>query len=212
MPDWPTLSLFTVAVLLLVTTPGPNTFYIITRSIQQGPAAGVLSCFGIAVATLCHICAASLGLSVFLLSSGFVFKLVQYAGASFLCFLGVKTILTPVGAATGSSLLSDLKSVTIFRHAFIINLLNPKTTLFFTAFLPQFISPQQGNVTTQVFILGGLVILLGAASDLTYAAVAGILGKQLQLTPWFCQSRRYLAGVVYIGIGMSAALAGVTGY
>ncbi|WP_269846842.1 LysE family translocator [Desulfobulbus oligotrophicus] len=209
MPDWSTLGLFTVVVLTLVVTPGPNTVYIVTLSIQQGWAAGVLSCCGIAVGTLCHISAAAFGLSLLLLSSELIFNLIQYAGAFFLCFLGLKTMLSPPGIATGKQSASMKEPVAVFRDAFVINLLNPKTTLFFTAFLPQFISPQQGNVTTQVFILGGLVILLGAASDLTYVFIAVTVGERLQAAAGFRQSRRYFIGAVYIGIGLTTVLSGV---
>lgn len=208
MPDWSTLGLFTLASLALVTTPGPNTLYIITRSVQQGRWAGIVSCCGIAVGTLCHITAAAIGVSTLLLSSALLFSLVQYAGAAFLCYLGIKTMLTPAQAVANVEPGQAKGLGTIFGQAVAVNLLNPKTTLFFTAFLPQFVNPVHGAIVTQILILGTLLVTLGTMSDMTYVLVAGRLGRWLQSSHRFWQNQRYLAGAVYMGIGIAAALTG----
>lgn len=208
MVDWTTLSLFAAAALVLVITPGPNTLYIITRSVQQGQRAGIVSCFGIAAGTLVHITAAALGISALLLASTVLFSLMQYAGAAFLCYLGIKTLLTPTEIVTCSKLMPEQAMATIFTQAMAVNVLNPKTALFFIAFLPQFVDAARGAIATQIMILGILLITLGACSDMTYVLIAGRLGERLRSNSRFCRLQRFCAGSVYLSIGVAAALTG----
>jgi threonine/homoserine/homoserine lactone efflux protein len=208
MVDWTTLSLFAAAALVLVVTPGPNTLYIITRSVQQGQRAGIVSCFGIAAGTLVHITAATLGISALLLASTVLFSLVQYAGAAFLCYLGIKTLLTPTEIVTSSDPVPEQAMATIFTQAMAVNVLNPKTALFFIAFLPQFIDAAKGDIATQIMILGVLLITMGACSDMVYVLIAGRLGERLRSNSRFCRLQRFCAGSVYLGIGVAAALTG----
>src|SRR2546423_12706482 len=172
MPDWPRLSLFISVTLLLVFMPGPNTLYIIVRSIQQGRKAGIVSSLGVQVGSLVHIAAAALGVSALLLSSALAFNVVKYAGAAYLIYLGVKTLLTkekvgPTQAVQKASLSRA------FCQGVVVNLLNPKTALFFFAFLPQFIDPARGRVAVQIILLGSILVLLGTLSDFVYALAAG---------------------------------------
>src|SRR5947207_12018745 len=168
MWDWPKLSLFISVTLLLVFMPGPNTLYIIARSIQQGRRAGIVSSLGVQVGSLLHIAAAALGLSALLLSSALAFNVVQYAGAAYLIYLGVKTLLTkekmgPTQAVQQTSLRR------VFSQGVVVNLLNPKTALFFFAFLPQFIDATRGRLVMQIVSLGAILVLLGTLSDTVYA-------------------------------------------
>jgi threonine/homoserine/homoserine lactone efflux protein len=206
MVDWTTLSLFAAAVLVLVITPGPNTLYIVTRSVQQGQRAGIVSCFGIAAGTLVHITAAALGISALLLASTVLFSLVQYAGAAFLCYLGIKTLLTPTRVVTSNEPVPEQTLTAIFTQAMAVNVLNPKTALFFIAFLPQFIDAAKGGIATQIMILGALLITLGACSDMAYVLVAARLGEWLRSNSRFWRIQRFCAGSVYLGIGVAAAL------
>ena len=208
MVDGTTLSLFAVAALVLVITPGPNPLYIITRSVQQGQRAGIVSCFGIAAGTLVHITAAALGISALLLASSLLFSLVQYAGAAFLCYLGIKTLLTPTEVVTCNEPVPEQPLATIFTQAMAVNVLNPKTALFFIAFLPQFVDAARGDIATQIMILGGLLITLGGCSDMACALIAGRLGEWLRSSSRFWRLQRYCAGLVYMGIGVAAALTG----
>src|SRR5262245_24275692 len=138
MPNWSSLSLFIAAALILVFMPGPNTLYIIARSIQQGRGAGIVSSLGVQVGTMIHIAAAALGLSALLLSSALAFNVVKYAGAAYLIYLGVRTLLTNDSLELEQAIQkADLRHV--FYQGVVVNLLNPKTALFFFAFLPQFI-------------------------------------------------------------------------
>ena len=207
MPDWPRLSLFISVTLLLVFMPGPNTLYIIARSIQQGRKAGIVSSFGVQVGSLVHIAAAALGLSALLLSSALAFSVVKYAGAAYLIYLGVKTLLTKEKAEPTQTVRKATLG-RVFFQGVVVNLLNPKTALFFFAFLPQFIEPARGRVAVQIIFLGSVLILLGALSDCVYALAAGSVGNWLRGNLKFLRAQRYFAGSVYIGLGAATALGG----
>lgn len=194
------LLVFLGASLALLVTPGPAVLYIVTRSVDQGTRAGLVSTAGIAVGTLVHIVAATLGLSAVLLASAEVFAAVKYAGAAYLVYLGARRLLGRDGARTspdrsGGTLWS------VFRQGVVVNVLNPKTTVFFLAFLPQFVDPSRGHITLQFALLGAIFLILGVMSDGTYALAAGRAGTWLRRHPVFVTSQRYVAGGVYLGLG-----------
>jgi threonine/homoserine/homoserine lactone efflux protein len=207
MPDWSKLSLFISVTAALVFMPGPNTLYIIARSVNQGRRAGVVSSFGVQVGSLIHIAAAALGLSALLLSSALAFGVVKYAGAAYLIYLGVKTLLTK-GKAEQAREVEKASSGRVFYQGVVVNLLNPKTALFFLAFLPQFIDPARGRVGAQVVSLGAILVLLGTLSDMTYALAAGSVGNWLRGNLKFLRAQRYFAGSIYLGLGAATALGG----
>jgi threonine/homoserine/homoserine lactone efflux protein len=205
MPNWSTLSLFIAAALILVFMPGPNTLYIIARSLQQGRWAGIVSSLGVQVGTMIHIAAAALGLSALLLSSALAFNVVKYAGAAYLIYLGVRTLLTNIEPEQAIQK-ADLRQV--FYQGVVVNLLNPKTALFFFAFLPQFIDASRGMIAMQIILLGTILMFLGILSDLSYALAAGSIGNWLRRDLKFLRAQRYFAGSVYIGLGAATALSG----
>src|SRR6516164_5907554 len=138
------LGIFLGASLALLLTPGPAVFYIVSRSIEQGRAAGLVSVMGICTGTLVHVVAATLGLSALLVSSAVAFSIVRYAGAAYLVGLGLQTLLRPQPPPTGVPIeRADLRRV--FTQGVIVNVLNPHTALFFFAFLPQFVNPSSGH-------------------------------------------------------------------
>jgi len=207
MPDWSALSLFITATLILVFMPGPNTLYIIARSVQQGRVAGIVSGLGVQAGTLFHIAAAAFGVSALLLTSALAFNIVKYAGAAYLIYLGIKTLLTKEKLEPTQEIKrADLSRV--FSQGVIVNLLNPKTALFFFAFLPQFVDSRRGAIAAQILVLGLILCLLGFFSDLTYALAAGGLGNWLRGNLKFLRAQRYFAGSVYIGLGAATALTG----
>src|SRR3989442_1489529 len=175
MLDSSKLSLFVSVAAILVFMPGPNTLYIVARNIQQGRLAGLMSSFGVQVGTMVHIVAASLGLSALLVSSAVAFNVVKYAGAAYLIFLGIKTLLTKEKIEPAKVPKAALGRV--FYQGIVINLLNPKTALFFFAFLPQFIDVARGAVMLQVVLLGSILIFLGTLSDSIYALASGSIGN-----------------------------------
>jgi len=207
MPDWSTLILFATAVLVLVFTPGPNTLYIIARSVNQGRAAGIVSCLGVEVGTLIHIAAAAFGISALLMSSAMAFNIVKYAGAAYLIYLGIKTLLTREKPAEAETVEETSLSRT-FSQAVLVNVLNPKTAMFFFAFLPQFIDVERGAVATQILFLGVIVVGLGFTSGSLYSLLAGGIGNLLRGNLKFLRAQRYFAGSVYIGLGVTTALTG----
>jgi threonine/homoserine/homoserine lactone efflux protein len=207
MPDWSKLSLFISVTVALVFMPGPNTLYIIARSVNQGRRAGIVSSLGVQVGSLIHIAAAALGLSALLLSSALAFGVVKYAGAAYLICLGVKTLLTKESAGQAQEVKQASLS-RVFYQGVIINLLNPKTALFFFAFLPQFIDPARGRVGMQITSLGALLVLFGTLSDMTYALAAGSVGNWLRGNLKFLRAQRYFAGSIYLGLGAATALGG----
>jgi threonine/homoserine/homoserine lactone efflux protein len=207
MPDWKTLSLFITATLVLVFMPGPNTLYIIARSVQQGRIAGFISSLGIQVGSLFHIAAAAFGVSALLLSSALAFSAVKYAGAAYLVYLGVKTLLTREKPAETKTV--EAKSLSrAFYQGVLVSLLNPKAALFFFAFLPQFVDARRGSITIQIIFLGAIVVVLGALSDSTYALLTGSAGNLLRGNLKLLRAQRYFAGGVYIGLGVMTALTG----
>jgi threonine/homoserine/homoserine lactone efflux protein len=204
--DWSKLSLFVSVATILVFMPGPNTLYIIARSIQEGRLAGFVSSLGVQVGTMVHIVAASLGLSALLVSSAVAFNVVKYAGATYLIFLGIKTLLTKERIQPAKVRKAALGRV--FYQGIVVNLLNPKTALFFFAFLPQFIDVARGAVVLQVVLLGSILIFLGTMSDSIYALASGSIGNWLRGNLKFLHAQRYFAGSVYIGLGAATALSG----
>src|ERR1041384_5472366 len=152
LPSSSSFLLFLAGAMLLLVIPGPAVFYILSRTIGHGRLAGVVSAAGIAVGTLLHVAAAILGLSALLASSARAFYLVKYLGAAYLVFLGVRTLLrrdsSEIVAADNAHSLRR-----IFAQGVLVNLLNPKTALFFLAFLPQFVEPARGHVAAQILFL-----------------------------------------------------------
>jgi threonine/homoserine/homoserine lactone efflux protein len=207
MPNWSTLSLFIAATSILVLMPGPNTLYIIARSIQQGRRAGIISSLGVQFGTLIHIAAAAFGMSALLLSSALAFNAVKYAGAAYLIYLGVKALLTKEQIGPTREIQKASLS-RVFYQGVVVNLLNPKTALFFFAFLPQFIDATRGRVTMQIVLLGTIIVFLGTLSDSAYALAAGSVGAWLRGNLRFLRAQRYFAGSVYLGLGVATALSG----
>lgn len=208
MIDTSTLSIFALAVFALVISPGPAVFYIVARTIEQGRLAGIVSTLGVGAGTICHIVAATVGLSALFMSSALAFNLVKYAGAGYLIYLGIKT-LRSTGGSNDVVQGIQLSLREIFYQAILVNLLNPKTTLFFFAFLPQFVDPARGTVALQIVILGLIIIAIGFICDAAYVLLASSLGGWLKQNPKMERIQRYIAGGTYITLGLVAAVSGV---
>jgi threonine/homoserine/homoserine lactone efflux protein len=187
--------------------PGPAVLYVVARSIHQGRRAGLVSVLGIHVGTLAHIAAATLGLSALVLSSAVAFTAVKVAGAVYLIGLGLWTLFSRRAEADVA-----LGGERNLRHAFtqgiVVNVLNPKTALFFLAFLPQFVDPNAPHPAVQIAFLGVLFALLGLVTDSLWALAAGTAGGMLRRSRHFVRTQRYVTGTVYIGLGVATAFAG----
>jgi threonine/homoserine/homoserine lactone efflux protein len=206
-PEPTQYALFIAGSLALLLTPGPAVLYIVTRSVDQGRRAGVVSVLGIQVGTLFHVLAAALGLSAILVSSALAFDIVKYLGAGYLIYLGVRKLLSPEHNPTlMQNTRTDLRRA--FSQGVIVNVLNPKTALFFFAFLPQFVVVSRGSVPLQMITLGVTFCLLGLCTDSMYALLSGTAGTWLRRSRTFWRFERFFAGSVYIGLGIFAALSG----
>ena len=207
MPDGSQLTLFFVAAIALLLTPGPAVLYIVTRSIEQGRRAGLVSALGIQVGGLVHVGAAAVGLSALLVSSALAFNVVKDLGAAYLVFLGLRLLLARREEGV-PRVLEPLGSARLFRQGVLVNVLNPKTALFFLAFLPQFVDPARGSVTRQVLRLGCSFVPLAMISDGAYALLAGSLGHWLRGHARFLRLQRYVSGGVLVSLGVATALSG----
>ncbi|MFC1465217.1 MAG: LysE family translocator [Candidatus Brachytrichaceae bacterium NZ_4S206] len=205
------VQLFVLASLALLVVPGPAVLYIVARSVSQGRLAGVVSAAGVQVGASVHIVAAALGLSAVLLSSALAFNVVKYLGAAYLIYLGVRQWLARE-SATGEMAVPLESLRRIFAQGVVVNVLNPKTALFFFAFLPQFVDPASGNVAAQVLLLGLLFVTLAVINDGAYALLAGSLGNWLRSNRRFWVGQRLFAGAVYVGLGVTTALSGSNNY
>jgi threonine/homoserine/homoserine lactone efflux protein len=208
IPGAANLYLFISAALVLLVIPGPAVLYIFARSVAQGRMAGFVSILGIHTATLVHVAAAALGLSAILASSALAFDIVKYAGAAYLVWLGLKKIFGRSELPGGEVTVQRHPRARLFRDGFIVNLLNPKTALFFLAFLPQFVEVGLGHVAMQIAFLGLLFTALGLVTDGCYALAAGTAGNWLRKSRGYLKAERYVSGVLFIGLGLTAALAG----
>ena len=208
IPGAANLGLFISAALVLLVAPGPAVLYIFARSVEQGRLAGFVSILGIHTATLVHLAAAALGLSAVLASSALAFSLVKYAGAAYLIWLGLKKIFSPIEVPDVNVTARGNGHWRLFRDGFIVNLLNPKTALFFLAFLPQFVEVDRGHVAMQIAFLGLLFTSLGIMTDGCYALAAGTMGNWLKRRRAYLEVERYVSGVLFIGLGLTAAFAG----
>jgi threonine/homoserine/homoserine lactone efflux protein len=206
LPDTSHLALFVTAALVLLVVPGPAVLYIVTQSVDHGRRAGLTAVGGIHVGSLVHVAAATVGLSALLVSSAVAFSAVKLVGAAYLIFLGVQRLLGR-GDGDGPSLDRGRDLGRIFRQGIVVNVLNPKTALFFLAFLPQFVDPDR-SAAPQIAVLGLVWVLLGVMSDSVYAVLSGTVGGALRRSSGFARAQRFVTGVVLIGLGVLAALTG----
>jgi threonine/homoserine/homoserine lactone efflux protein len=207
MIDTSRLIIFMSAAFALLITPGPAVLFIIARSVDQGRLAGIASMLGIEVGSLVHVGAAAFGLSALLMSSALAYDVVKYLGAAYLIYLGLHKLLreeTP----DPESHVPPVSRTRLFYQGIIVNVFNPKTALFFFAFLPQFVDRSQGSVTIQVLTLGLIFMAMAVCSDSLYALLAGTLGNWLRRNPKFLQGVRYFSGSMYLVLGLAAAFAG----
>jgi threonine/homoserine/homoserine lactone efflux protein len=199
MPDISTLALFCVLTLGLLVVPGPAVLYIVTRSVTQGRSAGLISVLGVHTGSVVHVAAAALGISALLAASATAFTVVKYVGVAYLLWLGVRKLMRR-GEGDETIELQVQSNKRLFWEGFVVNVLNPKTAIFFVAFLPQFANPDAGPIGPQILLLGVLWIVLGMASDGTYAMLASALAGRVRGS---ARVRRRLdvgSGVVYLGL------------
>lgn len=203
-----TLVVFSLAALAILAVPGPAVVYIVTRSIDQGRGAGVASVLGIHVGTLVHLTAATVGLSAILVSSATAFTIVKVLGALYLIVIGIRTLLGRSDPADTDPQRPPRRRRRDFAEGVVVNILNPKTALFFLAFLPQFVDPALGQASLQILVLGLTFMLLGLVTDSIWALAAGSAGETLRKSRRWAQMQRYVSGSVFVALGVVTAFTG----
>jgi threonine/homoserine/homoserine lactone efflux protein len=206
VPSPTTFALFALAAIALLVIPGPSVLYVVAQSVSGGRRVGVASVLGIHVGTLVHVAAAAVGLSSLIVSSARAFEAVKLAGAAYLVYLGVRRLLDRRAHTAVTAEARPLGDA--FRQGIVVNTLNPKTALFFLAFLPQFVDVSRGSVPLQIMALGMTVVLLGLVSDSLYALAAGGAGSWLRRRRRVATTERYVTGGVLVGLGVTTALSG----
>jgi threonine/homoserine/homoserine lactone efflux protein len=210
IPPWPLFSTFLIASFVLAITPGPGVLYIVTRSLPQGHCSGLTSVAGVAVGNFGNALAASVGLAALFAVSSLAFSVIKYLGALYLVYLGVQ-MLRSSPMENSDSVPTAAPLGRVFRDGFVVALLNlnPKTMVFFAAFLPQFLSPDAPPIF-QSTVLGSLFVVIAAATDSVYALATGVAAPALRRRGIRNLGQR-LGGGVFIGLGLFTALAGPRG-
>lgn len=198
-------SLFLASGILLNFAPGPDTAYILGRSVAQGRAAGFASALGITVGSLFHTCAAALGLSAFLATSAWAFSAIKLIGGGYLIFLGIKLILERGQQFRVSSSFSPSNSAAAFRQGVLTNLLNPKVALFFLAFLPQFIDPSSTAKIPAFLALGLTFVTTGTIWCVILAWFAAAFSQRLRANRKISQWLNRAIGSLFVFLGARLA-------
>ena len=203
MPELTTIGIFLTAAIILAITPGPGILYVLTRSIKGGRSEGLFSTVGTSIGGLFHILVAAFGLSAILATSAIAFSIVKYVGAAYLIYLGIRTLMGNDNIEISSSTYQTNKRLAL-KQGIITEVLNPKTALFFLAFIPQFINPE-GNVALQFIFLGSIVVFLNSLADVIVAFLAGPFGKYLMENVKLRQRQRLFSGFSLIALGAYVA-------
>jgi len=207
MPSASALGVFCLASIALAVVPGPAVAYIVTHSVDKGRRAGLVSALGVASGGLVHVAAATVGLSALIASSATAFTTVKLVGAAYLIVIGIRRILGRDEDESGEVQPVPTSHRRLYVQGLVVNVLNPKTALFFLAFLPQFVDPDRGSVTLQIAGLGILFAAIALTSDCCYALAADLLAGRLRRSGRGARLRRYVSGGIFIALGVTAAVA-----
>ncbi|MER5932162.1 LysE family translocator [Streptomyces sp. NPDC002054] len=205
--DRSTLLAFLLAATALILIPGPNLFLIVTRSAAQGRRAGLATAAGVETATLVHLAVAVSGVAELITRSPAAFLVLKYAGAAYLLFLGVRALrggTALLGPADGP----HVRLLRAYLEGALVNLLNPKVTLFLLAFLPQFVRPEATDPGAEMRLLAAVFLLLAVLFDLGYACSGALLARRLRRSPRVLARQHWAVGGVYLALGALAALPG----
>ncbi|MBC2860473.1 LysE family translocator [Stappia sp. 28M-7] len=205
MIDATTLAAYVAIVLGFVFIPGPATLLTVARATTSGTRVGISTGAGIAAGDLVHTVMAVVGLSAIIATSAVLFSIIKYLGAAYLIYLGIRALFerpsTDLSAGTRA-----IGAAAAFRQAVLAEVLNPKTALFFLAFLPQFVKPENGSAALQLLVLGILFVLIGLFSTVVFALAAGRLGNFLRRNPVVLKWQGKVVGGIYCALGVRLAL------
>lgn len=204
MPSIETLLAFTAATFVMLIVPGPVVLYVSTRSATQGFRAGLVSVCGVHTATLVQVAAAAFGVSAILAASAVAFSVVKLAGAAYLVFLGVQALRGARRGAGEAVAVPPRPGHRLYLDGFLVNLLNPKSTVFFLAYFPQFVTPGS-HALGQTLFLGALVVLYGTISDSVYAGLSARVGHVVRGRARARRAGQAAEGVTLVGLGVALA-------
>ena len=207
MPDFSTLLAYVIVVILLFLIPGPAVLLTITRTVQNGRKGGIMAGLGIATGDFLHTLFATVGLSTILMTSALAFNFIKYAGAVYLLYLGIRE-MTSKPSEPRLPKVKSTGAIKSFVTATVAEVLNPKTALFFLAFLPQFVHLERGHVATQFLILGAVFVSLSVMYTTSIVLGVSALGKMAKRTTWISRLSRLsgkFVGAIYIGLGLKVA-------
>ena len=204
---WPLLLAFLGASLVLAATPGPGVVFVVARTLSQGRSAGLSSVAGVALGNFANAVGASLGLAALFAISSAAFTLVKWAGAAYLVYIGLRTLLAKPAQTDDGVQFQKQALAKIFRDGFWVALLNPKTAIFFAAFLPQFLDAVSPSVA-QSLMLGASFVLIAASTDTLYVLAAARVAPAMAGMLRNASIGRYLTATVFIGLGVFTALTG----
>ncbi|MDX8465605.1 LysE family translocator [Mesorhizobium sp. VK23B] len=205
MIDLATLATYVAIVLGFVFIPGPATLLTVARATSSGTKVGIATGAGVAAGDVVHTAMAIFGISAVIATSAMLFSIVKYIGAAYLVYLGIRAILEKAPADLAGNALA-MPAGKAFRQAILTEVLNPKTALFFLAFLPQFVRPEHGSVALQLTVLGAVFVLLGLFSTVVFAVSAGGLGSFLRRNPAVLKWQGKVVGGIYCALGIRLAL------
>lgn len=201
MPAMETLITFAIASAILSISPGPSNLYIMARSMGQGHSAGIAAAGGMAIGTLIYVVATALGIAAIFKYSPLAYTLIKFAGAGYLIYLGITYFRHASHPQSEKQHIKPMTVPRIFRQSIIVELTNPKTALFFLAFLPQFVEVQSANVATQLVVLGCVYGVIAFSCDLFVVFLSSQLGKWLMQHPLFVAWQERISGSILAGLG-----------
>jgi threonine/homoserine/homoserine lactone efflux protein len=205
MPSLESLAIFALAAAVMNISPGPSNLYVMSRSLAQGPRAGIVATAGLATGSLFHVCMTALGLAAILRYSPTFYAVVKLGGAAYLVFLGLRLLLSKAPDLAATAVVGHRRHLRILRESILVEVLNPKTALFFLAFLPQFADPAAGPLAPQLLLLGGIVTVTAVPCDAFVALAAGAAAQAIARQPLYRRLQNWLSGSVLVGLGAYVA-------
>ena len=204
MPSLESIILVTIAGLTLSLSPGPSMFYVFSRSVGQSRAAGFASALGLAIGGVALALATASGLAVAFSYFTSLRWLIQFAGGTYLIYLGLQMFSGPGETGNNTQFIKHQSMHSVIAQGIVVEVLNPKTVLFFIAFLPQFIDPDRGSIPLQMLVLGTLIPITALPSDILVSLLGGTLSGRVAKNQKLATSLRWLASLFLVGLGIRA--------
>ena len=203
--DYTILGTFMLVVIGLFIIPGPAVLLILTRTVQGGRKTGILAGLGVACGDFVHTMFAALGLSAILMTSATAFSLVKYVGAAYLIYLGIRAFMEKPSDPSLPKV-PDVSPNKVFFQSILIEVMNPKTALFFLAFLPQFVRPENGSLTWQLIGLGLIFVVMSVIYTVSIVLLIRPLGRLVKRLTWLRRWQGKIVGTIFISLGLTLAM------